>query len=48
MIYNHSSKIYTETKNSFLNALNVLSDEFNKIFFDADNIIKKALSKKKN
>ncbi len=52
MIYNYLSKIYKKlicnnVKKEFLNALNKLSDEFNNLFFDADNIIKKSLNKKK-
>jgi hypothetical protein len=52
MIYYYFGKIflnliYTNINESFKNDLNVLSDEFNKLFFDANNTIKKLLNKKK-
>lgn len=58
MIYDYFDMIYKKiiypfknknknNNNTFLNELNKLSDEFNKLFFDGDNIIKKYLDKKK-
>ena len=52
MIYNFISKIYKKIINTKINKellkdLDILANEFNKLFFNTDDIITKSLNKKK-
>lgn len=52
MIYHYSGKIYKKIiynniNNNFINELNKLSNDLNKLFFNANDLIKKMLNKKK-